>query len=256
VLHNIIAVLQARCSSTRFPGKVLKNLDGKPMFVYQAKRIIRSKKINKLIVATSNSSSDNSIATACNTYQLDCFRGCLDNVLSRFYFATKEYQPDYVVRLTADCPLIDASIIDRCIDKIEEGNFDYVSNCCDRTYADGMDVEIFTFEALEFAFQNARLSSEQEHVTPYIWKNQDLFSLGSIVDNEDMSSLRLTVDYEEDLQLIDHIVKYYNSVEKKHFSYQDIKQYIRNNPKIITMNNQYACNEGYKNSLEKDELVN
>lgn len=253
---DVLCIVQARCSSTRLPNKVLKELDGYPMFVYQAKRIIDSKKINKLVVATSRSTSDDLIEEACKDFQLECFRGSLDNVLSRFYYAAKEYCADLVVRLTADCPLIDPMIIDQCIEIMQGGDFDYVSNCQQRTYADGMDIEVFTFKVLEAVYKNASLISEQEHVTPYIWKNPDLFTLGAILDNEDQSSLRLTVDYEEDFKLISHVVEHFNNINKKNFSYEDIKRYILDNPNIKTINNQYSCNEGYAKSLKDDEVVN
>lgn len=252
-MTNIVAILQARTSSSRLPGKVLKRLGGHLMFVYQARRVLKSKKITRLVVATSDQQTDDAIEEACKIENLSCFRGSLDNVLSRFYGAACQYQADTIVRLTADCPLIDPNIIDACIDKLVTEKLDYVSNCVTRTYADGMDVEVFTLSALNKAFKLSMLKSEREHVTSYIWKRPEVFLLGNIVDIEDQSSLRLTVDYEEDFQLIEKIVHHFNDIGNKNFSYEDIKHYFYNNPEVANVNKQYSCNEGYAKSVANDE---
>lgn len=251
----MIAIIQARATSSRLAGKVLRHLSGIPMFVYQARRVLKSTKIKYLVVATSDQHSDDSVEEACKLENLSCFRGSLDNVLSRFYFAAKEHEAHSVVRLTADCPLMDAAIIDQCIDTFEQGGFDYVSNCHERTFADGMDVEVFRFRALEVAHNNATLLSEKEHVTPYIWKNSNKFKLGAVKDHEDLSKLRLTVDHIEDFQLIENIVSHFEANGIKDFSYRDIKRYLHKNQDLLSINNRYSCNEGYSKSISTDEVM-
>lgn len=250
----MIAIMQARATSARLPRKVLKSLGDVPLFVYQARRILRSNKIKHLVVATSNHRSDDAIEEVCEVENLSCFRGSLDDVLSRFYYAACEYEADIVVRLTADCPLMDAAIIDRCIDMFEQGEFDYVSNCHERTFADGMDVEVLSFKALEDAYNKADLLSEREHVTPYIWKNEKKFKLGAVKDTEDLANLRLTVDHIEDFELVENIVSHFEAKGIKYFSYADIKRYLHENPDLLSINNQYSCNEGYEKSISSDTL--
>lgn len=251
-MHKIVAILQARTNSSRLPGKVLKHLGDTTMFVYQARRVLQSTKIKHLVVATSDQQSDDAIEEICVHENLSCFRGSLDDVLSRFYGAANAYQADIVVRLTADCPLIDAVIIDQCIDMFTQRGFDYVSNCHERTFADGMDVEVFHSKSLEITHKNASLRSEREHVTPYIWKNDKQFKLGVLKDTEDLSDWRLTVDHAQDFELIENIVIHFDSRGVKNFSYVDIKKYLQDNKHLLSMNSQYECNEGYKKSIYED----
>jgi spore coat polysaccharide biosynthesis protein SpsF len=200
--HNemIIGVLQARYSSRRLRGKVLAPVVGQPMILRQVERLQRCQRIDHLVVATSTDPSDDCVAQACAQAGLDCFRGSLDDVLDRMLHATA--QATHVVRLTADCPLADPEIIDQVIDKHIEDNNDYTSNTLERTFPDGLDVEVVRRTCLEVAAREATLPGEREHVTRYLYNNPDRFRLGCITSDVDRGMLRWTVDEPADLEFV------------------------------------------------------
>jgi spore coat polysaccharide biosynthesis protein SpsF len=250
----IFAILQARTSSTRLPGKVLKPILGRPMLSLQIERIQRSKKIDKLIVATSNDRSDNDIENLCINIQIPCFRGSLDDVLDRFYQIAIQYKPEHVVRLTGDCPLIDPEIIDKVINFYFEGDFDYATNSmvpC--TFPDGLDVEVFSFTVLEKAWHEARLSSHREHVTPFILQHPEMFRIGYYKNKLNLSHLRWTVDEPEDFELVSQI---YNELYPKNptFITEDILGLINRKPSLLEINSHVERNLGIKKSAEADKL--
>lgn len=249
----IIAILQARFSSTRLPGKVLKKILGKPMLSLQLERVMCASKIDKLIVATSTDSSDNEIENLCKEMQVRCFRGSLDDVMDRYYQAALLYRPKHVVRLTGDCPLIDPQIIDEVIGFFIKGDFDYASNCVEPTFPDGLDVEAFKFSALETAWKEASLPSHREHVTPFIYQNNERFKVGHYKTQEDLSHLRWTVDRPEDFELIRQI---YEALYKHNpkFTTQDILGFLSKNPSLICNNERFVRNEGMRKSIEADKL--
>jgi spore coat polysaccharide biosynthesis protein SpsF len=154
---EIAAILQARVSSTRLPGKVLKPILGVPMILRQIERVRRAKKIDQFIVATSNDRTDDPLADICSNTNIECFRGSLEDVLDRFYHAAKPLNPEHIVRLTGDCPLADPQLIDQLILFHLQGGYDYSSNTVETTYPDGLDVEIFRFSCLELAWKEAIL---------------------------------------------------------------------------------------------------
>ncbi len=245
----ILAILQARFSSTRLPGKVMKNLAGAPMLIQQVRRVQRSKRIDKLVVATSNDSSDTQILDLCAAHQVDAFAGDLNDVLDRFYQAALQYPDiDTVVRLTGDCPVIDPEIIDEVIDLYLNNDFDYATNALNPVFPDGLDVEVFSLDALKEAWQNAELPSQREHVTPYINRQPELFKIGHLGAAENWSHLRWTVDEPEDFELIDIIYQalYANNPA---FTYAETLAYVKANPHLMTYNTMYERNEGYAKSL-------
>lgn len=249
----ILAILQARLSSTRFPGKVLKPLLGEPMLSRQIERLGRSKNFDKLIVATSLDPSDDALEQFCRKEGLDCFRGSLEDVLDRFYQAALPYAPEHVVRLTGDCPLIDPELVDRIIAYHIEGGFDYASNTLEPTYPDGLDAEIFRFDALRRAWQEAVLPSTREHVTIYMYKHPELFRLGVYRGTTNMSNLRWTVDEPDDLSLVEAI---YSALYPSNpgFTTGEILAFLDKNPEFLTYNSTHARNEGLMKSSQKDEL--
>jgi len=250
----ILCILQARTSSSRLPGKVLMPILGVPMLLRQIERIKRSKLIKKLIVATSSTKSDDVLEELCVKNNIPCYRGNLDDVLDRFYQATKQYNPKHVVRLTGDCPLIDPKIIDQVVEFHLENNFDYTSNTIEPTYPDGLDVEVFRFECLEHAWQEAKLSSQREHVTPFIHSQPNLFDLGSFKNTEDLSHFRWTVDELPDFELVSIIYKNLYSNNPK-FTTADVLSFLSNNPHVFSINSQYKRNEGYQKSLALDTII-
>jgi spore coat polysaccharide biosynthesis protein SpsF len=245
----ILGILQARVSSKRLPGKVLKPVLGIPMIFLEIERIRRAKKIDKLIIATSTDSTDELLEKLCRERDVQCFRGDLNDVLNRFYEVAKNETAKHIVRITGDCPLIDPSVIDRVIDFYLQGDFDYVSNAIEPTFPDGLDTEVFRYTCLKQAWQEATLPSEREHVTPFIYSNPTRFKIGHYKNARDLSHLRWTVDEELDFQLVEII---YNSLYQKNpeFSTQDILDLLKTHPELMYYNTDIKRNEGYKKSLE------
>jgi spore coat polysaccharide biosynthesis protein SpsF len=201
--------IQARMSSTRLPGKVMKTVLDKPLISYVFERAAAVQNVRNCLVLTTEDSTDDGLVQFCQDCQIPVFRGPLDDVLTRYYQAAVEKEPDAIVRITADCPLIDPSIINRVIEvyKTEFPCWDYVSNTLERTYPRGMDVEVFSAEALEQAFYAAKRMEEREHVTLYMYRHPDLFYLKNVAAQPAFPSYRLTVDTPEDFELIRRLIQ-------------------------------------------------
>ncbi len=250
---KLLAVLQARYSSSRLPGKVLKPILGEPMLYRQIERVLRSNSIDKLVVATSVDCSDDAIEKMCVEKNIDCFRGSLNDVLDRFYQVARKYNPRYVMRLTGDCPLFDPELADKLVSFFEHGRFDYAGNGQPPTYPDGLDMEVFTLNALEKAWAEAKLPSEREHMTMYIVKNPQFFKIGNMVYTDDLSDMRWTVDEPEDYYVVN---KVYEDLYPANpvFAFDDVLLYLRENCELAKHNLKYKRNEGYDKSLLKDNF--
>lgn len=249
------AIVQARMNSTRLPGKVLLNVNGRPMLSYMLERVASAKSIDQIMVATSNEPQDGVISDFCRHEGVLCYQGSLEDVLDRYYQAARELGCSVVVRLTADCPVIDPRVIDMVINTYRCGKYDYVSNTVPpetRTFPDGMDVEVFSFEALERAWKEASKPSDREHVTFYFWKNPDLFSTIRHDLSVNNSEYRLTVDYPEDFEVICSIFRELYS-QKPQFAMQDIIAYLQAHPDILAKNAHIAPNQGWQPAFEKDK---
>lgn len=190
---KIVAVTQARFSSSRLSGKVLKRLGHGTVLDLHLKRIKKSKLISSLVVATTNEIESAEIESIALKNGAGCYHGSLNDVLDRFYQAVVDLRPDYVVRVTSDCPLIDARFVDDLINKFLERGCDYAANCIVPTLPDGMDAEIFTFSSLERAWMEAQKKSEREHVTPYI-RESGKFAIYSVEYATNWGGLRMTLD--------------------------------------------------------------
>lgn len=249
----ILAILQARLSSSRLPGKVLKPLCGQPMLGRQIERLKRCKKLDKLTVATSTDDSDDALEHFCRQAGVACFRGSLNDVLDRFYRTALPYVPEHVVRLTGDCPLIDPELVDRIVEFHLAGGYDYTSNTIDPTFPDGLDVEVFRFEALHRAWQEAVLPSAREHVTVHLYTRPDTFRLGSYRGAPDLSNLRWTVDEADDFALVETIYSALYPVNPC-FSTSDILAFLATTPELLTCNSVHVRNEGFLKSNKEDEL--
>lgn len=247
----ILAVLQARSTSSRLPGKVLKPILGRPMLELQIERVLRAKMIDKLVIATSTETSDDSIADLCAGMGVACYRGSLDDVLDRFYQATRRFQPEYVVRLTGDCPLADPEVIDAVIRYAVKGGYDYASNTLQPTYPDGLDVEVCRYLALEEVWRSASMKSQREHVTPYFYQNPQLFKLGSVISEPDRSALRWTVDNAEDFTFITSVFEALYPTNPA-FVTNDVLTYLERRPELQGINAGHQRNEGYLKSLAHD----
>lgn len=244
---KIVAITQARFSSSRLPGKILKPLGNSTVLDLHLKRIKKSQLIDHFVVATTNESESREIELIATRNNFACFHGSLDDVLDRFYQAAKDFQADYVVRLTSDCPLIDSFYIDDLIKKCLEEKVDYAANCLNPTLPDGMDAEVFSFKALEAAWKESTKNSEREHVTPYI-RNCGKFKIFSVEYPLDLGKFRLTLDTQEDYELIKKLVDKIG----ENASTQEYIQCLIKNPEWVKINSKYERNEGLKKSLQED----
>lgn len=249
----ILAILQARVTSSRLPGKVMLPLLGQPMLARQLERVRRATLIDQLMVATSVDGSDDPLALLCDQLGVACHRGQLDDVLDRFYQAGLPYRPEHIVRLTGDCPLADPDLIDRVIRLCLESGCDYVSNgTAPATFPDGLDVEVMRFSALEQAWCEARLPSEREHVTPFIYHHPERFRLAQYRNPVDLSHLRWTVDEAADFTLV-RIVYETLYPQQPDFDTSAILHLLDARPELVTLNTDHQRNEGYAKSLLHDQ---
>lgn len=248
-----LAIIQARMGSNRLPNKVLKELCKKPMLQHIVERVQKSKCIDHVMVATTVREENKEIEELCRKIQVDCYRGSEDDVLDRYYQAANKYIPQNVIRITADCPFIDPTIIDQIIRIHEAGGYDYTSNTLVETYPDGLDTEVFKFSALEKAWKEANLSSEREHVTPYI-KFKGQFKRYSVERSPSLADKRWTVDTETDFEVVRQV---YNALYDKDniFLMNDVLEYLEKNPLIEEINAGITRNEGYLKSIVNDHIV-
>ncbi len=252
-IMSVTAILQARTSSKRLPNKVLLPILGKPMLELQLERTLKATQIDTLVVATSNQASDDFILQLCKKLNIKCFRGSLNDVLERFYQAAQCYAGEHVVRMTADCPVIDPKVIDEVIKLHIKSGADYSSNTQPPSFPDGLDVEVMRFSALKEAWQNAKLPSQREHVTPYIVQHKG-FKKANLQAPTDLSAYRLTVDEQADFDLISFIYQQLYHQDPC-FNYQTILQLLKDNPSKQQLNRDIQRNAGYAQSLQQDALA-
>ena len=240
-----LVIIQARYDSTRFPGKILKKINGKSILEILILRIKKSKLVDKIVVATTKEKNDNKIIDQIRKLNIDIYRGSTKNVLQRYYLATNtiKHKVKNVIRITSDCPLIDAELIEKIIIKHKKNNSDYTSNTILPTYPDGLDIEIFKYQALKKAYFQAKTKFEKEHVTPFI-KSHKSFKKTNLKSIPNLSNLRLTLDYEEDLKLLKKIFKYFKY--DIYTPYNKIVNYQKNNKKVFEINKKYLRDEGSK----------
>lgn len=247
----ILGVLQARVSSSRFPGKVMKSILGTPMILLHIERIKRCRRIDQLVVATTTDPTDDPLVKVCESHGITVYRGSLSDVLSRFVGAAERYRSAVVVRLTGDCPLADAQLIDLAIDTFLSGDYDYLSNVDPPTYPDGLDVEVLSYSALLDASARARSPSEREHVTPFIRNHPENFRIGALKQNVDQSTLRWTVDYPEDFEFV-RLVYEALYPSNPRFDTADILALMDRRPELARINSNIAPNEGLMKSVAAD----
>ena len=230
-----LCILQARMSSSRLPGKVLKPIKGKPILEYEIKRILKSKKIDKLVLATSTDKSDDILEEFAKKIGIDCFRGDLDNVLKRYYDCAKKYKADTIIRLTGDCPVMDSEVIDSVIECYKKNRVEYASNIINRTFPDGLDIEVFSFETLEKIYKNANLKEEKEHVTKYIFNHLDEFNVCNYENDIDYSYMRWTLDTIDDFYFFKSI---YKNVDNIYFPWKFLLSKTNSAKKFLIDSNQ------------------
>jgi glutamate-1-semialdehyde 2,1-aminomutase len=236
-----LAIIQARMGSMRFPQKVIRSICGKPMIELLLARLAKAKNIDQIILATSTDKRNDELATMVEQLGFTVYRGSEDDVLDRYYQAAKNVKGDIIVRITGDCPLIDPYLVDKIISNFKEAGVDYASNTLSPTYPDGLDAEVFTFKALEMAWEQAKLPAQREHVTPFI-KESSLFTRLNFANDVDHSSERWTVDEPEDFLLINNIFTHFNP--RIDFSWEEVLALYDEKPEWFTINKHLVRNEG------------
>jgi len=236
--------------SSRLPSKVLmKSDDGRPLLYYVINQLRYCTKVKNLVIATTTNQEDDEIEKFANDNSVNIFRGKEKDVLDRYFQCAKKYSFSTIVRITADCPLIDPQIVDKVIEKFFSGNYDFATNTLTRTFPIGTDVEVFSFSALNRAWENTQLPSEREHVTPYLRKEEN-FKIINIENDKNISNLRLTVDRIEDFELIKQIL---NNISINPIHLEDVLELFSRKPELIEINKHINHNEGFNKSLEEDK---
>ena len=232
----ILAILQARMSSTRLPGKVLRPILGRPMLAWQIDRIKRSRAIDRLVVATSRDASDDAIEAFCAKNGTLCYRGALHDVLARFHGAVEAFGPaEHVIRLTADCPLIDWTVIDAAVALQKREGSDLAGNGINRTFPDGLDVEVVAVSALDRAHREATNPESREHVTQYIYRHPEKFRLAHLTQTPDLGALRWTVDTPADFEMVEKVFAGLAGLDNN-FLQQDVLGFLDQHPEIAAIN--------------------
>lgn len=247
-------IIQARVGSTRLPGKVLLKILDKTILEFVIERVQKATLVDSITVATTDKKDDQAIMDLSKSLGVNAFAGSEEDVLDRFYEAAKLYNIEYIVRITADCPMIDPILIDKVIDHCSKTGADYSSNTLKRTFPDGQDIEVFNFNALEDAWKEAKLLSEREHVTPYIIKHNDKFKLANLQNKVDLSEKRWSLDEKADFDFLKVVLEsIYPS--NPDFNMNDVLEFLRVNPDVESINKHISINEGYQKSLRKDRSV-
>ena len=243
-------IIQARMGSSRLPGKVLmKSGNGKSLLYYVINQLRYCSKVKNLVIATTTNQEDDEIEKFADNNSVNVFRGKDKDVLDRYFQCAKKYSFSTIVRITADCPLIDPQIVDKVIEQFFSGNYDFATNTLMRTFPIGTDVEVFSFSALNRAWENTQLPSEREHVTPYLRKEEN-FKIINVENDKNISNLRLTVDRIEDFELIKQIL---NNISINPIHLEDVLELFSRKPELIEINKHINHNEGFNKSLEEDK---
>jgi spore coat polysaccharide biosynthesis protein SpsF len=251
VRQSVVAIVQARMGSTRLPGKTLADISGKPLLAHILQRVQSCRTVGKVVVATTTDAADLPIVECSRQCGAATYAGSPEDVLDRYYQAARIAEARIVVRVTADDPFKDPVVIDEITGRLlAEPSLDYASNTLEPTYPEGLDVEAFTFAALERAWKESSLPSDREHVTPYIWRNPEKFRLLSVRRSPNLSHLRWTIDYEQDLRFTREV--YARLYRGQVFSTEEILALLAAEPPLAEMNSGVVRNAGYLASLEKE----
>ena len=246
---EINCIIQARMGSERLPGKVLLDLiDGKKSIEFLIEQLETSK-LQQKIVAISDDGSDDILFNFLNNLKISCYRGSKLDVLDRYYHCAKQFSFNHIMRLTGDNPLIDPEIVNNAIKQYCDSNCDYLTNSIDRTFPNGTEVEIFSFNALEIAWKNAKKKSEREHVTPYFYNNPKKFKIHYFKQQKNQSKFRYTIDRKEDYNLVVEIL---SRIKKRPIKTSDIIELLTNDPELFELNSNMISNEGYIKSINED----
>lgn len=239
---KVVAIVQARMGSTRLPNKVMKPIIGDvPMIELLLARLAKSKEIDQIVLATSTDERNKPLVEHVQSLGFTCVRGSESDVLDRYLVAARQVQADIVVRITGDCPLIDAELVDQAIQRFKSANVDYLSNTSPATYPDGLDTEVFIIKALEQAGRESQDPFDHEHVTPYL-RRPGLFKTAALTNDQDLSGLRWTVDEPADFEVVSKVFQHF--APNMHFSWTEVLALQQQNPEIFAANHNIIRNEG------------
>ncbi|HEX9018312.1 MAG TPA: glycosyltransferase family protein [Anaerolineaceae bacterium] len=249
-----IAIIQARMSSSRLPGKVLLDIAGKPMLVRVVERARRAQTVDEVLIATTTDPADNPIEDLCRAEGYAIYRGSMFDVLDRFYQAARQAAADVIVRITADCPLIDPAVIDQTVGAFFSEGADFACNRLPppwkRTFPIGLDTEVCNFSGLERAWQEAQQPFEREHVMPYFYDQEGRFKVVVVDNPQDYGAYRWTVDTAEDLALLREIFARFGGSDT--FTWLDVLRLVEREPQLLAIN----AGVHHKVGTEVDERMN
>ncbi len=249
-----LVMIQARCGSARLPNKVLKDISGKPDLQWVIERVSRSRFIDEVMVVTSIEKNNLPLIRLCTELGIRVFVGSENDVLDRYYQGTRLLKPEYIVRITADCPLFDWRYLDMAIEQLKDGT-DYMAELTE-SFPDGLDIEIIRYSALKRMWKEAKLSSEREHVTQYIKNHPEEFAIQNLeCPIAGIGDKRWTLDQNEDYELICNIYNHFISEGKEDFVTEDILAYLQSNGHLEKLNENITRNEGLAKSLAKDKVL-
>lgn len=244
---KVVAIIQARCGSTRFPNKVFADLCGKPFIWHVVNRLKHARSLDHIVLATTDNPLDDKLYHWAKENGVDIYRGSENDVLNRYYEAAIYSKADVIVRITADDPFKDPVLIDEAVNTLQEGGYDFVCNNCPPSYPEGLDIEVLTRATLEKEEKLSTSDFEREHVTQYIYRHPEDFKIFNLSNvGENLSCLRWTVDTEKDFQMATCIYSFLYKNDAEIFHMNDILQLLKEHPEIERMNSDVARSEMYK----------
>jgi len=254
---SVLAIIQARLGSTRFPAKVLQPILGKPMLWHIVCRVRHVSSVDKIVVAVPNGPKDEPLRRFCKEQGILCFAGSEFDVLDRFYQTALYHEGDPVLRITADCPLVDPVIVQELIELYRSGKYDHVGVAAGAGaerlekghFPDGLDAECFSFAALERSWREATDARDREHVTRYMWNNRQLFRCGHVISKQPYAKVRLTVDHPDDFLLVTKIYESLYSPSRP-FLLDEVMNLLKENPELLEINRRVAELSSYREVLE------
>ncbi|TXI21068.1 MAG: hypothetical protein E6Q67_08240 [Roseateles sp.] len=250
---NVVAIIQARMSSTRLPGKVLLPLAGQPVLAHVVQRVRACRTVHEVVIATSTDASDDILEAWCREHGVACHRGSLHDVLDRYYQAALAHRADAIVRITADCPALDPAIVDEVVTAFQAGHYDFCGLAGE--FPDGLDCTVFAFDAIARAHREARLPSEREHVGPYIEKHPEWFRNGAVHKFQGLAHHRWTLDEPRDYEFLQAVFTRLYRADAPPFSAADVLALLAREPELAQINTDIIRNEGYLKSLEADRKL-
>lgn len=240
------AIIQARCGSTRFPNKVFADINDKPLIWHVVNRLTYAKSIDKIVIATTTNAKDDKIESWCKENGIACYRGSENDVLNRYYGASITFPSDIIVRITADDPFKEPSVIDAVVNKLITEGYDHVTNNLPPSWPEGLDCEAFTFAALKISEESAKDIFEREHVTQYIYRNPDKFKIGNYLSDKNLSSLRWTIDKDVDYEMVKQVYAHRNPQNSGILLLDEILDILGKNPEISKINSEVERSAMYK----------